>query len=176
MPGRTRREALEFYGESIRETLGCITRSLVGFGGGVSSVGGVGTLNFIPEPIVSLYKSDLALFFSQGYTCSQNSTDQLWRVRTTSYIYTVHDCRDDGNPREVFSYQWHPHSAYVSPHFHFKKGETMVTRAHLPTGRIAIEAIVECLLQDFGVDSPQPDWKTILSRNRELPERSGEWM
>jgi hypothetical protein len=98
------------------------------------------------------------------------------RVRTGSYIYAVHDCSRRNNPREVFSYQWHPDSKVVTPQVHFKQGEGAVGRAHLPTGRIPIESVVECLIKDFEVDFIKSDGEAILARNRAPPERLGEPM
>jgi hypothetical protein len=173
VPGRNSREAIESYAESICQTLRCITRSVIGFGVGVSPSGSVGSLNFLPDPIAPLCRTKLGLLFSQGYVCTQDSHgDQLWKVQTRSYFYTVFDCRDE-EPCEIFSYQWHPESRITIPHVHFKKGDPTITRAHLPTGRIAIELIVEFLIQDLGVVSPIKKWEAVIARNRELPERYG---
>ena len=174
MPGKTSREAIEAYADPIRQTLHCVTHSLVGFGVGVSPNGRVGTLNFLPDAMAQLNGTQLGLFFSQRYECCQSSVDQLWKVRTLGYFYTVHDCRG-AEPCEIFSYQWHPDSKITSPHVHFKKGEPIVARAHLPTGRISIESVVEFLVQDLGVKPAKENWPTIVGRNREIFEKYRSW-
>ena len=170
MPRGDSREAIEEYAHSICESLRCVTHSVIGFGQGVTPVGRVGTLNFLPEPTAPLYGTKkLALFFSHTYESVQDSRDQLWKVNTRSYFYSVYDCHN-GERHEIFSYQWHPDQTIKIPHVHFKKGEPRITRAHLPTGRVSIESIVELLIQDLGVKG-KAKWESIIARNRKLPER-----
>jgi len=173
--GKNSREAIEVYAESICQTLHCVTRSIIGFGQGVSPVGNVGTLNFLPDANASLYGTRWSLFFSHRYECVQDSKDQLWRARTRGYFYTVSDCQD-GSPREIFSYQWHPDSKVVIPHVHFKEGEPMITKAHLPAGRVSVESLVECLIEDFGVRPIDTNWKATITRNRKIFERQRTWV
>jgi hypothetical protein len=174
--GKDSREAIEVFAHPIQQTLKCITSSFIGFGGAVSPFGKIGTLHFLPEANAVLNGTKLRLFFSQRYESGQDSKrDQLWRVRTRGYIYTVNECKNDSF-REIFSYQWHPDSKVVVPHVHFKEGEPMISKAHLPTGRISVESLVEFLIEDLGVKPASKNWKTTITHNRDQFERQGEWV
>jgi hypothetical protein len=175
VPGRTTGEAVEAYTDPIRQTLRCITNGIIAYGGGIYLSGKVNTLTFVNEPVAALNGTDLGLFFSQRYNFYQEpGGDQLWRVRTRGYFYTVSDCRTE-HPSEIFSYQWHPHSEVTIPHVHFKKGEERIRRVHLPTGRVSIESVAEFLIRDMGVRPGRPDWEKVINRNRELFEKNRSW-
>jgi hypothetical protein len=173
VPHRTRGEALEAYTQPIRETLRCITKGIIGYGGGILPAGQICTLAFLHEP-ASLHGTDLGLFFSQRYTFHQDSTDQLWRVRIRGYFYSVYD-RQDERYSEIFSYQWHPDLDVKIPHVHFSKGEELIRRTHLPTGRISIESVAEFLIRDLGVRPGRDDWEDLIARNRESFENNRSW-
>lgn len=175
MPGRTPGEAVEAYTEPIRQTLRCVTDCFIAYGGGVYPTGKVNTLTFVNEPIAPLHGTRLGLFFSQRYDFQQESEgEQLWKIRTRGYIYTVYECCDE-HPTEIFAYHWHPDQSVAVPHVHFKKGEPLIRRTHLPTGRISIESIVEFLIRDLGVTPRVADWNAIIGRNRDLFEKYRSW-
>jgi hypothetical protein len=175
VPGRTPGEAVEAYAEPIRQTLRCITHSIIGYGGGVYPTGKVNTLTFVNETVAPLKGMVLGLNFSQRYDFFQDSLEQSWKIRTRGYIYTVYDTREE-HPREMFAYHWHPHLPNADhPHVHFSIGDHEMKRAHLPTGRISIESIAEFLIRDLGVEPTHQGWKDILKRNRDLFERYRSW-
>jgi hypothetical protein len=175
VPGRTTGEAVEAYTEPIRQTLLCVTNSIIGYGGGTYLSGNVSTLTFVNDGVAALHGTDLGLFFSQRYNFYQDSGgDQRWRVRTRGYFYTVYDCQTE-HPSEIFSYQWHPELPVTIPHVHFKRGEERIRRVHLPTGRISIESVAEFLIRDMGVKPKRADWEKVITRNRELFEKNRSW-
>jgi hypothetical protein len=148
------RDVIEEHKESVCQTLLRITRSVLGYyPGGVSPSGAVGTLVFLNDSPVPLYDRAFGLHFSQRYDCLQASAgEQLWEVNVRGYIYQVCQRRGDGW-REILSYHWHPELQVPFPHLHFKQGERLVTKAHLPTGHVSIKSVVESLIQDFGITS-----------------------
>ncbi len=91
-----------------------------------------------------------------------------WRVETTGYRYSVRDTPD----HEVLRYDWHPESQergrLVSfPHLHIHAGRSVgqwLHKAHLPTGHVPVESVLELLLQDLGVRARRGDWKRILQQ------------
>jgi hypothetical protein len=175
VPGRTTGEAVEAYTQPIRETLRCVTDSVIAYGGGTSPSTRVNTLTFVADPVAPLHGSTLGLHFSQRYNFYQDSTGtQSWRVRIRGYFYTVFDWTEK-EPKEIFSYQWHPDASVTIPHVHFKKGEERITRSHLPTGRVSIESIVEFLIRDMDVKPKRNDWEDVIVRNRELFEQHRSW-
>jgi hypothetical protein len=169
VPGRTSGEALEEYTEPIRQTLRCVTDSFIGYWGGR-----IGNLTFVNESVARLRATEFGLSFSQQYRLVQAQDTQLWRAQTRGYFYTVYDCSGD-NPQEIFSYQWHPQTSVIFPHVHFKKGEPRIARAHLPTGRISIESVVEFLILDLKVRPNRDDWSDTVRVNREIFEKYRSW-
>jgi hypothetical protein len=167
VPKDERRDAIEAYKEPVGQTLRCVTSSVLGYyPGTVSPIGAVGTLVFLNETPVPLNKTTLGLHFSQTYDCLQDSFgDQLWKVQTNGYIYAVYERRED-EWCEILSYHWHPESKFTFPHIHVKKGEPLIAKAHLPTGRVSILSVVEALIKDFGVEPILSDWAAILEAIR----------
>ena len=51
-----------------------------------------------------------------------------------------------------------------------------MSRAHLPTGRIPIESIVEFLICQFSVQPTSANWQDIIRRNRESFEKNRTWV
>lgn len=154
MPRDNSREVIEAHKESVGQTLLRVSRSVLGYyGRGVSPSGNVGTLVFLNEDPAPLYGKEFGLFFSQRYECLQNSAgDQLWEINVRGYVYKVCQ-RRDREWCEVLSYHFHPELQVRFPHLHLKNGEPLVTNAHLPTGRVSIESVVDSLILDFGIKS-----------------------
>lgn len=176
MRGRTPGEAVEAYAEPIRQTLRCVTNSILSYGGGVYPTGRVNTLTFAYDAIAPLYGTKFGLHFSQRYEFLQDSRGhQLWKIQTRGYIYTVYDYSED-DPREIFAYHWHPQQTVTIPHVHFKRGEPHISRTHLPTGRISIESVVEFLIRELGVEPGRKDWHAAISRNRDAFEQNRSWV
>ncbi|HXA52717.1 MAG TPA: hypothetical protein VNV86_20515 [Candidatus Acidoferrum sp.] len=178
MPGRTPREAVENYARPIRETLACVTDAIVGYNGGVYPSDSKHTLCFVNSPVGRLFGTELSLFFSQNYSLQQASGgDQEWKVRTEGYIYRL----DDENGSEIISFHWHPYRDLVKyPHLHLKRKGSGITRseleqAHIPTGRLSIEAIVLFLEREFSVKPRGADWRERVEQNLEIFERNRSW-
>jgi hypothetical protein len=129
---------------------------------------------FVNDSVAPLRGASLGLYFSQQYQLVQDSqAAQKWKARTEGYFYTVYDFSDEYR-REIFSYQWHPKKSLTFPHVHFKKGEPLITRTHLPTGRISIESIAEFLIVELKV-KPCGNWSDTIKRNREKFEKHRSW-
>ena len=98
-------------------------------------------------------------------------------MRTVAYYYTL---KESDGP-EIISYQWHPHqrSVVTFPHLHLGGG-AMVERAelqaaHLPTGRVSLEAFIRLLIEDFEVPTLRGDWEEALARSEEEFEADRSW-
>jgi len=96
------------------------------------------------------------------------SAAQTWRVRTTAYFYALHDDR-----HEILAYHWHPETSpgTAFPHLHLEAGAQIgrveMQRAHLPTGRITLEDVIEMMIRDFAVTPFVDDWPDILAKTRQ---------
>lgn len=177
MPSRIPREAAQRYAAPIKETLLLVTDAILGYGGGDYPSPDPHTLSFISKPPVGrLEGTRLSLFFSQEYSIIQSTlSEEDWRVRTEGYYYRIDD--EDGS--EIMSYHWHPQKPPAFPHMHLKKGSEVgreeLKRCHIPTGRMAIESIVEFLITEFHVMPRYPDWRDVLEKNRSEFEQYRSW-
>ncbi len=83
-------------------------------------------------------------------------------VHTTGYAYHLYDLHGT----ELLAYHWHPHGsgARPDPHLHVRAtiGTAHLSRMHLPTGRVSLEAFVRLLITEFGISPLQADWRRIL--------------
>lgn len=169
MPGKTPREAVAAYADPIKKSLACVTKDVLSYFGGVYQAEKTHNLCFVGDPpLAALNGTKLKLFFSQNYKIVQTSSgDQQWRVSTTGYIYRL----DDEKGKEILAYHWHPTQKHKFPHLHFSQGSGVsrseIHRAHIPSGRVAIETFVQFLIDDFKVQPLLPDWRTIVGENLE---------
>lgn len=101
-----------------------------------------------------------------------------WKVSTRKYMY--HVVTDDMT--EVILFHWHPdgRSTQQQPHLHV--GSSQLTSAsvvshktHVPTGRVALEAVLELLVRDFGVVPLRADWEASLTESRRRFEQWRTW-
>jgi hypothetical protein len=95
-----------------------------------------------------------------------------WVVQLTAYDYELLDNSD----REILAYQWHPQarSPVTWPHVHLgpAAGELWrpLGRAHLPTGRIAVQDVLRLAIRDFGVPPRRANWEAVLDRTQRALE------
>jgi hypothetical protein len=101
-----------------------------------------------------------------------------WKISTRKYMY--HVVTDDMT--EVILFHWHPdgRSTQQAPHLHV--GSSQLTpasvvsrRTHVPTGRVALEAVLELLIRDFGVVPLRTDWEASLAESRRRFEQWRTW-
>ncbi len=95
-----------------------------------------------------------------------------WMVQLTAYGYELLDDQD----RELLAYQWHPQgrSTVTWPHVHLgpAAGDLWrpMSRAHLPTGRIAVQDVLRLAIRDFGVPPRRANWEAVLDRTQRTLE------
>lgn len=113
--------------------------------------------------------SKLVLDFSQYFRIIDDGTgNRSFAVTTHSYTYEILDAE---TAKELFAFHWEPHSKVQYPHMHIglPKQNHMLpvdNKAHIPTGRVAVEDVVEFLISDLGIDALKPAWKEILKEER----------
>ena len=106
------------------------------------------------------------------------STLGPWKVATAAYAYALLTAAD-GN--EIFGYHWHPRgrSPIATPHFHFGSGAGVeradVASAHFPSGRIALEEFLRCIIRDFQVMPRRGDWQEVLDSTQQAFETYRTW-
>lgn len=96
-----------------------------------------------------------------------------WSAHTRAYFYHVY--ANDG--REFIAFHWHPERGrVVLPHAHFRTLNDPVPmgKAHIPTGRVSLEAVVRLLIDELAVQPIRPDWERLLAgTERAFIERRG---
>jgi len=96
-----------------------------------------------------------------------------WRAQTAAYHFEL----TDETETEILAYHWHPEgrSPVTWPHLHLGQAigqlSRVATRAHLPTGFIALEDLIELAITEFGVAPRRLDWEAVLRRTRPAPEQ-----
>lgn len=107
----------------------------------------------------------LALWLRHRYVLEPTSTQPIgWTTVTVGYLYRLQKLDGQG----VLSYHWHPvgHSLVSFPHLHVEGRTTPIelTKAHLPTGRVTLVAILRLLISDLEVRPLRPDWREVLDQ------------
>ena len=120
----------------------------------------------------------LAVAVSQWYRLIEipNPTEP-WKVSTVAYSYSL---RQSNGP-EILAYHWHPNlpGSVRYPHLHLEYGAGISRpefhRAHLPTGRVALEDFVRLLIESFGVLPERDNWEEDLAASRAEFEAERTW-
>lgn len=96
------------------------------------------------------------------------------RVRTEGYFYDVAELRELGEEQEIVGYHWNPEAREGEPsfpHVHVYGGRVVdgkhVSKMHLPTGRVSLEAFVRFLITELDVVPLRAGWEDVL-REAEL--------
>lgn len=100
-----------------------------------------------------------------------------WKVTTATYYYQLLN----DNEKEILSYHWHPKepNTYSLPHLHLGSGSTVthggLRKAHLPTGRVAVEDILLLAILHLGVAPRRTDWEEVLNETKAKFEQYKTW-
>ncbi|MDP9473705.1 MAG: hypothetical protein M3Q71_24095 [Chloroflexota bacterium] len=98
----------------------------------------------------------------------------MWRVTTTEYEYRLLD----HDERELLVFHWQPGPTFAGPdypHLHvsaslsarlstYDEQDIDLDKLHIPTSRIALEAVVRMLVSEFGIKARHDDWQKRLAR------------
>ena len=169
MAGNTAAEAVSNYIEPFNRALSCVSQGQVRpSNGGYDPAQNPHALSAFAR--IKLIGSRYELTVAQNYEIIHVPDDKVrgpWRVRTLGYAYEVFD--DDF----VMGYHWHPTSEGVLfPHLHWK----VEHEHHLPTGRVAFEDVILCLLgEPFNVPEARANAKDVLGYGRERFEMYRSW-
>ena len=84
-----------------------------------------------------------------------------------------------GSGREIVAYQYHLQgfSPIKTPHLHLGSvlGCEGVTNLHLPTGRIALEDILEFAIRELHAQPTPEDWAKLLQKTRDDYRANKTW-
>ena len=183
MAGRTPHEAYNNFIQPLQQAVSCVTDAvLVVRGGGYyprdepyALTIGDGTAVSIGGPQGTRF----GLSIAQQYRIVEDATSLgPWKVTTAAYAYALLTGADG---EEIFGYHWHPRgrSPITTPHFHFGSGARVeradVVGAHFPSGRIALEEFLRCIIRDFQVTPQRHDWQDVLDATQQAFEAYRTW-
>jgi len=169
VPGDTPSAAVDAYVAPLQRSISCVTRALLGVAAGryVSEKPHILTLLNGAERLSRGERPGLVLSVSQQYQIV--TFESRYRVHTLSYAYKLDDA-DDGH--EIMAYHWHPqqYQAVQYPHLHLSYGARIgrdeFQKAHVPTGRIALEDFIQFLIEAFDVVPIREDWRDVINETR----------
>jgi hypothetical protein len=167
LPGRTQQEAFDAFIEPLKKALSCvayakITRTKLNSELDQSIIVQPSPLPFTDSPY--------QLFMTHTFRYVRHNGTE-WRVSSLRYEYAIEVSK---KKHEVVAFHWEGHNSGAAPFAHLHLGHANVSsapllgpKAHIPTGRVAIEDVVYFLIEDLGVKPLKPDWKEVLARVRQ---------
>ena len=166
MAGDTPAEAVRSLVDRVQRAISCLTRAVVDVRGGYWPSDEPHALTLgAGDPVPIQAAQGLHLSVRLRYRVIQAEPPRgPWQTTTVAYEYRLSD-RDD---REIVAYHWHPEgmSHVTTPHLHLgpaaEVGWRPLARAHLPTGRIALEEVLRLAIEAFGARALRPDWDAVL--------------
>jgi hypothetical protein len=101
------------------------------------------------------------------------------KLRTTEYIYAVADA--DG---PLVDFHYHPANSAEGihfPHIHVyadadnRFASFHLHKKHIPSGRVALEDVIQWLIEELGVIPLKRDWKARLAASRKAFKETRSW-
>lgn len=165
MAGRTPAEAVQAFVAPLQLALDCVTNAVLDVSGGYHVTDQPHALALAGgDPVDLAGDARLTLSVRQNYRIVESEGARgPWKVQTSAYAYRV-----AGPGGEMLVYHWHPQarSTHTRPHLHIGGGSGITSdalrRAHVPTGRIAVEELLRMLIEDLGVEPRRRDWSETL--------------
>jgi hypothetical protein len=176
VPGRTPRDAVKAYLEPLQKNISIVCKGVLRVNN-YDALEAVSVLT-LPDPVPLNGRPDLYLSFTQQYKIIKDPENGPFRVTTLYYSYAV----ETQDAHEIVGYHWHPDgvSPVRFPHLHLGPAalvgmEDLRRKAHLPTGRVAFEEVVEFLIATFGVEPDRTLWQEIVDKTKSLFARHKTW-
>lgn len=183
MAGRNLNEAYRNYINPLQAALNCITAARLTLRKGEELILNVPFSVALNDMDPVRLKGVTQIDFTAGQIARIIKTDDVdrgpYKVSTVRYFYTFWTTGDQ--PEEILSFQWAPEETgpgVVSfPHLHIGPAiisdETAVRpkdlhKAHIPTGRVSIEAIVRLAITELGVPPQKRRWERILNQSESV--------
>ena len=176
MPGRTPREAVQNYMAPLQQAVSCVCTAVLR-PTSYEPGGGPHLLCSEQMPCV-LVNTNLRFDVAQWFDIIEDPQNGPWRVTTAGYKYTI----ETEDAEEILGYHWHPdsRSPFKYSHLHLGRGarigrsELEGVKAHLPTGRVAMEDFIRLLIEVFNA-RPRRDWKEVLQTTVERFWQHASW-
>ena len=106
-----------------------------------------------------------------------DASSGTWRTHTLRYGYTLFGSEND--PDEWLAYHYHPQTGVAAPHLHINADASWARKGlrkkHLPTGRVALEDVIQVVVEEFGARPTRSDWRKKLDVNRRMFDQRRNW-
>jgi hypothetical protein len=166
--GKSPAEAVQNFRDPLQLAISCVTQGYINVRGGYHPGPKPHPLTLNEGAPVQLSGSArLLLSVIQLYSIVESKVENPlgdWKVSTAAYQYSL----AQENGKEILAYHWHPdaRNSIRTPHLHIGPGAQAkwkpLAKAHIPTGRIALEDLLRLAIRDFGVEPLRPDWAEVL--------------
>ena len=171
MAGRTPALAVQAFVDPLQRAISCVTDEILSVGGGYHPASPPHLLSLRRgEPVPLSGNSRLAIRIAQQYRIVEHDGPRgPWKVSSVAYRYAL----SDQGGRDILAYHWHPWEGMpiTWPHLHLDAGARIgredLTRAHLPTGRVAVEDVIALAIGELGVRALRADWRDVLDQSLE---------
>lgn len=192
MAGKTEAEAVGNYVAPLQRAVSCVTKAVLDVSGGTYASARPHSLTFGDALPQKLKGANVYLAVTQLYRVIRDEDPDRgpWRVTIDQYVYTLRASRGRGRsekPEVLLSYQWHPRprAKYNYPHLHLGPASgigssadaaaRLTNKAHIPTGRVAIEDVIRFAITQLNVEPLREDWEQVLDEAQERHERYRSW-
>lgn len=180
MAGRNLTEAYRNYIKPLQAALNCITAARLTLRKGDELILNKPFSVVLNDMDAVRLKGITPIDFTAGQIVRIIKTDDVdrgpYKVSTVRYFYTFWTTGDQ--PEEILSFQWTPEETGPGvvpfPHLHIGpaiiSGQNVVRskdlhKAHIPTGRVSIEAIVRLAITELGTTPQKRRWERILNQS-----------
>jgi hypothetical protein len=196
LPGAsTSAKAVQAFRDWLQDAVGCITQVRLDASPDwqqpATRSAGPHTISLSDDglPLLLDGTAQIALTVNHHYRIVHDSARGEWHVQTAAYYYAI-DAQGGG---EILSYHWHPGVGIDFPHVHVSSSAVNpdvisaakwapganalradLAKAHLPTGRIALEDVISLLIEQFDVPG-RGHWKDTLRASRAEFEQNRRW-
>ena len=159
---RGEREAADALVATLRRGLSCVTTAVVLQAAAEPGRPRSIRLSDDPASLGGAHRLALTIRYAFDAVPASVASDASWTTRPASYAYEV----QLGDGRMLLAYHWHPAglSPVTTPHLHL--GGTLagidLSKAHLPTGHVALQDVLRFAIVDLGVAPLRDDWEAIL--------------
>lgn len=120
------------------------------------------------------------LFIDIGQEVEDPIPDNRESVTTKYYLYSILDAEK----KDLIGFHYHPDlddDPVLYPHIHVYADADKrfsffnLHKRHIPSGRVALEDVIEWLIVELEVKPLREDWKEILQGTREKFKQSRTW-
>jgi hypothetical protein len=173
LPGRSPAEAVNNFLQPLQLALSCVTPDVVDVRGGYYPAEAPHVAALHGGLPVALPGGQLSLTVAIHYRVVEDEGPRgPWKVSTAAYIYALHVASE-----LLLAYHWHPagRSAATRSHLHLVPGVDLLQRVHLPTGRVALEQVLQLAIAELDVRPRRGDWSSVLESTQAAFEEWRSW-